>query len=55
MTTKKQEPTVVKDLSAEEKAGEIKGGLGDGSVRPTAITPTVGGIANPIIRTGFPK
>lgn len=54
MESKKQEPKV-KDLPAEEKAGEIKGGLGDGSVRPTAITPTVGGIVNLGITTVFPK
>lgn len=54
MTTKKQDPKEMKDLPAEEKAKDIRGGSGDPHL-PTAITPTIGGIINPATRTGFPK
>ncbi|MFN7918170.1 MAG: hypothetical protein U0Q55_22690 [Vicinamibacterales bacterium] len=48
-TKKKTEP--VKDLPAGEKADEIKGGWGD----PHIVTPTTGGIVNPIVKNVFPK
>mgnify|MGYP000007523821 CR=1 FL=1 len=48
-TKKKTEP--VKDLPVAEKADDIKGGWGD----PHIVSPTIGGIANPIVKTVFPK
>lgn len=51
MATKKKTTDSVKDLPAGDKAKEITGGSGD----PHIVNPTIGGIINPIVRTGFPK